>query len=54
MLGWALAFLVLAIIAAVLGFGAVAGAASWIARVLFIVFIVLFIIALVSGRRVVT
>jgi uncharacterized membrane protein YtjA (UPF0391 family) len=36
MLGWALTFLVIAIIAAIFGFGGIAGAAAGIAQVLFI------------------
>lgn len=55
MLRWALTFLVVAVIAAVLGFGGIAGFSMDIARILFFVFIVLFLIAtvahLVSGRR---
>jgi uncharacterized membrane protein YtjA (UPF0391 family) len=51
MLRWALIFLILAIIAGALGLGVVAGTAAWIARVLFIVFIVLFLISLYSSRR---
>jgi uncharacterized membrane protein YtjA (UPF0391 family) len=47
MLRWALIFIVLAIIAGALGLGVVAGTAAWIARVLFIVFIVLFLISLI-------
>lgn len=38
MLGWVLAFLVIAIVAGVLGFGGLAGAASSIAQILFFVF----------------
>ncbi len=51
MLGWAITFLIVAIIAGVLGFGGVAGTAAWIAKVLFVVFIILFLISLISGRR---
>lgn len=51
MLGWALTFLVIALLAAALGFGGVAGAATGIAKILFFVFLVLFIISLVMGRR---
>jgi uncharacterized membrane protein YtjA (UPF0391 family) len=47
MLRWAIAFLVIALIAAVFGFGGIAAAATDIARVLFLVFIVLFVISLV-------
>jgi len=56
MLRWALAFLVLALIAAVLGFTGIVGESIYIAKVLFFVFIVLFLIGLVyslfTGRRV--
>ena len=51
MLRWALIFLVIAIVAAALGFGGIAGTASEIARVLFFVFLVLFIVSLFFGRR---
>lgn len=51
MLGWALTFLVIALIAGALGFGVVGGAAASIAKILFVVFLVLFVIGLVMGRR---
>jgi len=51
MLSWALTFLVIALIAGVLGFGVVAGTAATIAKVLFFVFLVLFVIGLFMGRR---
>ncbi len=51
MLGWAITFLVIALIAAILGFGVIAGTAAAVAKVLFVVFIVLFLISLVSGAR---
>jgi uncharacterized membrane protein YtjA (UPF0391 family) len=51
MLGWALTFLVIALIAAVLGFGVVAGVAASVAKVIFVVFIVLFLISIVTGQR---
>lgn len=49
MLRWALAFFIIAIIAAVFGFAGIAVAAAGIAKVLFFVFLVLFVIALLSG-----
>ena len=49
MLGWALTFLVIAIIAAIFGFGGVAGTAAGIAQVLFYIFIAIFIISLLFG-----
>ncbi len=51
MLSWAITFLLVAIIAAVLGFGGVAGAAAGIAKTLFVVCLVLFVISLVLDRR---
>jgi uncharacterized membrane protein YtjA (UPF0391 family) len=47
MLGYALTFLVVALIAGVLGFTTVAGAAIGIAKILFFVFLVLFVVSLV-------
>jgi uncharacterized membrane protein YtjA (UPF0391 family) len=51
MLHWALVFLVIALIAGVLGFSGVYVAASGIAKVLFFVFLVLFVISLFTHRR---
>jgi uncharacterized membrane protein YtjA (UPF0391 family) len=51
MIYWAITFLVIALIAAVLGFGGIAGTAVGIAKLLFFVFLVLFVLALVFGRR---
>ena len=50
MLSSALTFLVIALIAAALGFGGLAGTASTIAQVLFFVFLVLFLISLIAPR----
>lgn len=49
MLRWAVIFLVIAIIAAVLGFGGIAAGASEIARTLFFIFLVIFAVTLVMG-----
>jgi uncharacterized membrane protein YtjA (UPF0391 family) len=49
MLGWALTFLVVALIAAVLGFGGIAGLSIEIAKIIFFVAIVLFLISAVIG-----
>jgi len=51
MLRWALLFLLIALVAAVFGFGNIAAAATDIARIIFYVFLVLFLIALVMGWR---
>lgn len=49
MLRWALVFLVLGLIAGVLGFTAIAGASIAIAKFLFFLFIAVFLIFLVLG-----
>jgi len=49
MLHYALVFLVVALIAAALGFGGLAGAAAGIAKILFFVFLVLFVASLLFG-----
>jgi uncharacterized membrane protein YtjA (UPF0391 family) len=49
MLGWALTFLIVALIAAVLGFGGIAGFAVEIAKIIFFVAIVLFAISALFG-----
>lgn len=51
MINWAITFLVIALIAAVLGFGVLAGTAMSIAKILFFVFIVLFIVSFIMGRK---
>ena len=55
MLRWALIFLVLALVAGVLGFTGVAGESMAIARILFYVFLVVFLVGLlysvITGRR---
>ena len=51
MLRWAILFFIVAIIAAVFGFGGIAAAATDIARLLFVVFLVLFVISLLLGWR---
>lgn len=51
MLSWALTFLVLALVAGILGATGVAGLSMNIAWILIVVFIVLFLISLVMGRR---
>jgi uncharacterized membrane protein YtjA (UPF0391 family) len=51
MLYWALAFFVVALIAAPFGFFGIAAGAASIARILFFVFIVLFVVSLLTGMR---
>jgi len=58
MLRWAFAFLVLALIAGLLGFTGLAGNSMYIAKILFFVFLVIFILGLVfslaTGKRATT
>lgn len=49
MLGWAVTFLVIALIAAALGFGGVAGFAIEAAKIVFFAAIVLFLISAIVG-----
>ncbi len=51
MLYWALVFFLVAILAAIFGFGGITAAALAISRILFFVFLVLFVISLVFGLR---
>ncbi len=51
MLRWALLFLVVALVAAVFGFTNVTGTSLFAAKILFFVFLVMFIVSLVLGRR---
>jgi uncharacterized membrane protein YtjA (UPF0391 family) len=51
MLYYSIVFLVIALIAAALGFGGIAGTATGIAKLLFLVFLVLFVVSLLLGRR---
>jgi len=46
MLRWALGFFIVALVAALLGFSGIAVAAAGIAKILFFIFVVLFIVAL--------
>jgi len=54
MLNWALMFLVVALLAAVFGFTGIAVAAAGVAKILFYLFLVLFLVSLIAGlvRRV--
>jgi uncharacterized membrane protein YtjA (UPF0391 family) len=49
MFGWAITFLIVALIAALLGFGGIAGVAIEAAKLIFFVAIVLFLISAVFG-----
>jgi uncharacterized membrane protein YtjA (UPF0391 family) len=49
MLQWALLFLLIALVAAVFGFGGIAASFATIGKILFFVFLVLFLVSLISG-----
>jgi uncharacterized membrane protein YtjA (UPF0391 family) len=54
MLRWAITFLIIAIIAAIFGFGGIAATATGIAQILFYIFLVLFLVSLLFsllGRK---
>jgi uncharacterized membrane protein YtjA (UPF0391 family) len=50
-LRYAVIFLVVAIIAAVFGFGGIAGEAAWIAKILLVVFLILAVVSFLFGRK---
>jgi uncharacterized membrane protein YtjA (UPF0391 family) len=49
MLWWALFFLVLALVAAMFGFGGIAGFSFLMAKVLFFLFLVVFVVSILAG-----
>ncbi len=51
MLRWAAIFFIISIVAAVLGFGGIAAGATEIARVLFYIFLIVFLVTLIMGIR---
>ena len=55
MLHYAVIFFIIALISAVLGFGGITASAAGIAKILFMIFVVLFVVSLlwglVAGRR---
>jgi uncharacterized membrane protein YtjA (UPF0391 family) len=50
MLRWAIAFFLVAILAAALGFGGIAGDAAVLAKICFLIFLVLAVLSLFFGR----
>ncbi|MFK8260365.1 DUF1328 domain-containing protein [Erwinia sp. AnSW2-5] len=51
MFRWGIIFLIIALIAAVLGFGNLVGAATGAAKIVFFVGIVIFLVSLFTGRK---
>ncbi len=52
MLRWTITFLIIALVAALFGFGGIAAGAASIAKVLFFIFLVLFVLSLVFGASI--
>lgn len=52
MLTYAIIFLLIAMAAGILGFGVIAGTAAMIAKICFVVFLVLFIVSLARGKKI--
>ena len=52
MLGYAVTFMIIALIAAAMGFGLVGGMAYGAAKICFFVFLILAVLSLISGRRI--
>ena len=52
MLRWAILFLIIGLVAGLLGFGGITGASFAIAKLLFWVFIVIFLVLLIAGLTV--
>ena len=53
MLNWAITFFLIAVVAAILGFGGLAGDFGMLARICFFVFLVIAIGSFIFGRRVI-
>lgn len=51
MFSWAITFFIIALIAALFGFGGLAGSAMGIAKIIFFAAVILMIVALLTGRR---
>jgi uncharacterized membrane protein YtjA (UPF0391 family) len=51
MLYWSAVFFVIALIAALFGFGGIAAGAVEIAKILFFIFLIVFIVTLIFGLR---
>ena len=49
MLSWVVTFLIIALIAGILGFGGIAGASIEIAKIIFFVALILFLVSVVVG-----
>lgn len=48
---WAILFFIVALIAALFGFGGIAGDAAWIGQILLFIFLILAVVSMILGRR---
>ena len=51
MVRWAILFFIIALVAALFGFGGIAGDAAWIGQVLLVVFLILAVVSMIFGRK---
>jgi uncharacterized membrane protein YtjA (UPF0391 family) len=51
MLRWAIIFFVIAIVAGIFGFWGLENTSAWIAKLLFVGFLIVAVISLIAGRR---
>ncbi len=51
MFGWGIVFLIIALLAAALGFGFLAGTAAFAAKIVFVVALIVWVVGLVTGNR---
>jgi uncharacterized membrane protein YtjA (UPF0391 family) len=51
MVRWAIIFFVIALVAAIFGFGGIAGEAAWIGKILLVVFLILAVAAMILGKK---
>lgn len=51
MFSWAIMFLIIALLAAALGFGFLAGTAAFAAKIVFVVALIVWIVSLIGGNR---
>ena len=49
MIRWTVIFLIIAIIAAIFGFGGIAASAAYFAKVIFFIAVVIFLVSLIAG-----
>jgi uncharacterized membrane protein YtjA (UPF0391 family) len=49
MIRWTVIFLIIAIVAAIFGFGGIAAGAAYFAKVIFFIAVVIFLVSLIAG-----